>query len=135
MPATRTFAPTSSAATSENSAYTENVSAKQHTPIADQEQADGEEQQSAEDERADESWTYVAFSLHVCDFMKARTDPVRRFARASRGVPRAMIRPWCSMTSSSPSRRALGMLWVTTDECRPVVLLHASGAAHRSRLP
>ena len=36
------------------------------------------------------------------------------------------MRPSCSITSSSPSRRALGMLWVTTTSVVPPALLSSS---------
>ena len=43
-----------------------------------------------------------------------RPDHGLALCSRSAAVPRAMIRPSSSITSSSPSRFALGMLWVTT---------------------
>jgi hypothetical protein len=96
---------------------------EQHAPLTDHEERHREQQRADHDECAganelrDSSWIHPDPS----ERMNVRTISCSLRSRSA-AVPCAMIRPSCSIASSSPTWRALGMLCVTTTSVAPCSL-------------
>src|SRR5438045_1147325 len=97
------------------------LSSERHLAVADHEETDREQQQTAEDEDTD---AHQAGRLYLhpypppSDRMKAATSGLSDASRSA-AVPCARMRPSSSIASSSATTRALGMLCVTTTSVVP----------------